>query len=125
MLKQIVEHSLRYRGIVMVLSCVLVAYGIYVMKNAKLDVFPDFVPPEATVQTEAPGLSPEQVEQLVTRPVESALNGVQNLEFIRSQSVQGLSIITIIFKEGTDIFRARQMLGENLAKLGSTLPAGV
>src|SRR6516162_3867097 len=110
MLKRIVEHSLRFRGIVMVLACVVVGYGIYVMQNAKLDVFPDFVQPQATVQTEAPGLSPEQVEALVTRPVESVLNGAGNLESIRSESIEGLSVVDAVFKEGTDIYIARQML---------------
>jgi CzcA family heavy metal efflux pump len=125
MLKQIVEHSLRFRGIVMVLACIVVAYGIYVMQNAKLDVFPDFVQPQVTVQSEAPGLSPEQVEALVTRPVESVLNGAGNLESIRSESIEGLSVVDAVFKEGTDIYIARQTLSENLAQLSGQLPTGV
>ncbi len=125
MLKRIVEHSLRYRGIVMVLAIVLVAYGVYVMQNAKLDVFPDFVQPQATVQTEAPGLAPEQVEALVTRPVESALNGAGNLESIRSESIEGLSVVDAVFKEGTDIYIARQTLSESLSQLSGQLPTGV
>ena len=76
MLRTLVELSLRSRGVVITLAVGLIAYGIYVAENAKLDVFPDFVQPQVTVQTEAPGLAPEQVEALVTRPVESALNGV-------------------------------------------------
>src|ERR671931_1127404 len=115
MLRRIVELSLRFRGAVIALACLILAYGVYVAAQAKLDVFPEFVQPQVTVQTEAPGLAAEQVELLVTRPVESALSGVGNLESIRSESIQGLSVITAVFKEGTDIFIARQMLAEKLA----------
>ncbi|MBI4582185.1 MAG: efflux RND transporter permease subunit [Planctomycetes bacterium] len=125
MLKGIVESSIRARGLVVVLACALVAYGVYVAQNAKLDVFPDFVQPQAVIQTEAPGLSPEQVEALVTGPVESAVQGVMNLESVRSQSIQGLSIVTAVFKEKTDIFIARQMLNEQLATIAERLPGGV
>ena len=76
MLNAIVSFSLRFRGIVIALSCLALGYGIYTATQAKLDVFPEFAPPQVVVQTEAPGLSPEQVEQLVTLPVETALNGV-------------------------------------------------
>src|SRR5215213_596436 len=125
MLTRLVHFSLRFRGIMVALACVLVGYGIYVANHAKLDVFPDFVPPEITVQAEAPGLTPEQVESLVTRPVESAINGLGGLEALRSESVQGLSIVTAVFEEGTDIFSARQSLGERLAEAAGELPAGV
>ena len=125
MLKALVSFSLRFRGIVIALACVALGYGIYAATQAKLDVFPEFAPPQVVVQTEAPGLSPEQVEQLVTLPVEVALNGVANLETIRSQSIQGLSVITAVFQEGTDIFRARQMVAERLVEVASQLPQGV
>ena len=82
--------------------------------HAKLDVFPEFAPPQVVIQTEAVGLASEQVEQLVTRPIELAVNGVANLESIRSQSIQGLSVITAVFQDGTDIYRARQMVSERL-----------
>src|SRR5437867_9784919 len=125
MLKRIVELSLRFRGVVIALGCVIVGYGGFVAAHAKLDVFPEFVQPQVTVQAEAPGLASEQVEVLVTRPVESALSGVGNLESIRSESIQGLSVITAVFKEGTDVFIARQMVAEKLAALAGELPAGV
>src|SRR5439155_18946363 len=124
-LKRVVELSLRFRGVVIALACLLAGYGLFVAGRAKLDVFPEFVPPQVTVQTEAPGLASEQVEVLVTRPVENALNGVGNLQSIRSESIQGLAVITAVFKEGTDIFIARQMLAEKLAGLAGELPAGV
>ncbi len=125
MLNAIVQFSLRFRGIVVALAGLLLAYGLYVADHAKLDVFPNFVPPEVTVQTEAPGLSPEQVETLVTRPVESAINGLGHQESLLSESIQGLSIITIVFKEGTDVHQARQMLAEKLGETAGSLPDGV
>lgn len=125
MLTRLVRFSLTYRGVVIALAMVVVGYGAYVATHAKLDVFPDFVPPEAVVQVEAPGLTPEQVEGLVTRPVESAVNGLGNLEALRSESIQGLSAITVVFKEGTDIFIARQNLAERLSEIAGELPTGV
>jgi Cu/Ag efflux pump CusA len=125
MLRRLVELSLGSRGVVITLAVGFICYGLFVTTHAKLDVFPEFVQPQATVQTEAPGLAPEQVEALVTRPVENALNGAGNLDSIRSESIQGLSVVTAVFKEGTDIHIARQMLTERLAQLGGELPAGV
>ena len=125
MLRRLVELSLSSRGVVITLAVGFICYGLFVTTHAKLDVFPEFVQPQATVQTEAPGLAPEQVEALVTRPVESALNGAGDLDSIRSESIQGLSVVTAVFKEGTDIHIARQMLTERLAQLGGDLPAGV
>ena len=123
MLQALVRFSLKYRGVVVALACILLAYGIYVARNAKLDVFPDFVQPQVAIQTEAPGLSPEQVELLITQPVETMINGLGDMESLRSESIQGLSIITAVFKEGTDVFLARQMLAEKLAETAGELPA--
>ena len=109
----------------MALACLLMVYGVYVALHAKLDVLPNFVPPEVVVQAEAPGLSPEQVEELVTRPLENTINGLGSMESLRSESIPGLSIITAVFKEGTDIFIARQMLAEKLGETAGELPAGV
>src|SRR3954471_1287213 len=125
MLQSLVHFSLKYRGIVIALACVLLGYGIYVAQNAKLDVFPNFVQPQVAIQTECPGLAAEQVELLVTVPIESVINGLGEMESLRSESIEGLSIITAVFKESTDVFRARQMLAETLAETGGTLPAGV
>ena len=119
MLGGLVKLALNRRGVVITLALGFIVYGLFVAHNAKLDVFPEFVQPQATVQTEAPGLAPEQVETLVTRPVESALNGAGNLESIRSVSIQGLSVVDAVFKEGTDIHIARQMLSERLVQVGS------
>jgi CzcA family heavy metal efflux pump len=125
MLRSIVTFSLKRKKIVVALACVLLGYGIYVTSDAKLDVFPDFVQPQVVIQTESPGLAPEQVEQLITRPVETAVNGLGDQESIRSESIQGLSIITVVFKEGTDVFLARQLLAEKLGEIGEQLPRGV
>src|SRR5215470_4450787 len=125
MLKGLVSFSLKFRGVVVALACVLLAYGLYVAKTAKLDVFPNFVQPQVVIQTESPGWAPEQVELLVTLPIESLVNGLGDMESLRSESIEGLSIITVVFKEGTDVYRARQILAEKLTELGSILPATV
>lgn len=125
MLQALVKFSLKYRGVVVVLACVLLGYGIFVAKNAQLDVFPNFVQPQVVIQTECPGLAAEQVELLVTLPVETTVNGIGDMESLRSESIQGLSIVTVVFKEGTDVYRARQTLAEHLAEMTGELPATV
>jgi CzcA family heavy metal efflux pump len=125
MLKRIVHFSLRFRGVVIVIAAVLVAYGLYVAAHAKLDVFPEFAPPRVVIQTEAPGMSPEEVEALVTRPIEISANGAPDLVSIRSDSIQGLSAVTAVFSEKADIFRVRQTVSERLTEVASTLPQGV
>ncbi len=125
MLQLLVRFSIRFRGAIIAFACLLISYGIYAVTRAKYDVYPEFAPPQVIVQTEAPGLSPEEVETLVTRPVENAINGVSQLESIRSQSVQGLSVITANFEERSDIFRARQVVSERLGELAGQMPQGV
>src|ERR1700757_2412593 len=105
-------------------AIVLLIYGGVILQRSKLDVFPDFVPAEVEVQTEAPGLTAEQVESLVTRPVENAINGSAGGGQIRSTSIAGLSTITINFAEGAEPFRARQIVSEALNEV-DPLPAGV
>ncbi len=125
MLTRIVQISLRHRGIVIALAVALLAWGSYIAGRAPLDVFPEFVSPQAAIQTESPGLSAEQVETLVTRPVESAVNGAADLASVRSESIQGLSVVTAVFKDGTNIYLARQALAEKLGTLARQLPDGV
>ncbi len=125
MLTAIVRFSVRFRGIVIALACLLLGYGVYTIFQSRLDVFPEFAPPLVVVQTEAPGLSPEQVETLVTQQVENALGGVIGLESMRSQSIQGLSVITMAFRNGSDIYRARQLVAEQLNTVSGGLPRGV
>ncbi len=125
MLTAIVRFSLRQRGIVIALACLLVGYGLYTLTRVTYDVFPEFAPPLVVIQTEAPGLSPEQVEVLVTQPIENTINGVAGIESLRSGSIQGLSLITAAFTPGIDIYRARQVVAERLSAIASTLPQGV
>lgn len=125
MLQRIVHFSLRFRGVVIVLACVVVMYGLYVAAHSKLDVFPEFAPPQVVIQTEAPGLSPEEVEALVTRPIESTINGAPDLTAIRSQSIQGLSAVTAVFSDRADIYRVRQMVSERLTQVAGSLPEQV
>jgi len=125
MLTTIVGFSVRRPGIIIGLAVTLLLYGASVLARAKLDVFPEFAPPQVSIQTEAPGFSPEQVEVLVTKPIEDAINGVNGVEVIRSQSIQGLSVITVVLAEGVGVRAARQLLAERLGELGRRLPAGV
>lgn len=125
MLQHLVHLSLRFRGIVLVLASAALVYGAYRADHAKLDVFPDFVQPQAVIQTEAPGFSPEQVESLVTQPIEGVVGGVTDVESVRSQSIQGLSIISVVFKEHANIFTTRQLLSEQLGAVAGELPGGV
>src|SRR5258707_8522049 len=125
MLEAIVRWSLHTRVVVVSLAALLLLSGAYASKRARLDVFPEFAPPQVVIQTEAPGLSPAEVEQLVTLPIETAVNGIPRLDTLRSQSIQGLSVITVIFQDGTDIYRARQQVGERLGGLAGQVPLGV
>ncbi|MBI4620787.1 MAG: efflux RND transporter permease subunit [Desulfobacterales bacterium] len=125
MLTAIVRFSLRFRGVIIALSCILAGYGLYTLSQAKYDVFPEFAPPQVVIQTEAPGLSPEQVEVLITQPIENAINGVAGIESLRSGSIQGLSVVTVTFSPRSDIYLDRQMIAERLAALAGQLPQGV
>jgi Cu/Ag efflux pump CusA len=121
----IIRFALRFRGIIVALFCLLVAYGSYSLSQASYDAFPEFAPPQVDVQTEATGLSAEQVETLVTRPIEAAINGAPNLQRITSTSIQGLSDIKVYFDASTDLYRDRQFVSERLATVAGQLPAGV
>jgi CzcA family heavy metal efflux pump len=125
MLSAIVRFSLRFRGAVLSLALAMLGYGLFTLSHAKYDVFPEFAPPVVTIQTEAPGLSPEQVELLVTQPIENVINGVTGIDSLRSNSIQGLSITTVIFRSGSDIYLNRQLVNERLATLAGQLPHGV
>src|SRR5579872_1018390 len=121
----LVSFAVRFRGVVLALACAISSYGLYALSSARYDVFPEFAPPQVVVQTEAPGLTPEQVEILVTRPIENAIDGVPGIESMRSTSIQGLSAITVVFVPGSDVYRARQLVNERLATSTAQLPQGV
>jgi CzcA family heavy metal efflux pump len=125
MLSAIIRFSVHRRGLVIALAIVLLVYGGLRLNQASLDIFPEFAPPRVVIQTETPGLTAEQTETLVTQRIEKRLAGLIALENIRSESIQGLSVVTAIFEEGTPLYRNRQLVGERLSTLASELPAGV
>ncbi|MDR2875132.1 MAG: efflux RND transporter permease subunit [Methylobacillus sp.] len=125
MMSALVRFSIRFYGVIVGLASLAVIYGLYSLSNANLDVFPEFSPTQVVIQTESPGLSAELVEVLVTQPIENSVAGTVGIDTMRSQSIPGLSVVTIIFKEGTDIHRNRQMIAERLGALGGQLPQGI
>lgn len=125
MLNALIRISIRFRGVVIALACVLSVYGIQTLLHAPQDVFPEFAPPMAVVHTEAPGMTSGQVETLVTQPIEDALAGTLGLQAMRSKSMQGLSVVTLTFKDHADLFKLRQLTAERLNTLKGTLPKSV
>jgi len=125
MLTAIVRGALARPRLVLLAAALVVAYGASVIARAEYEVFPEFVPAQATIQVEAPGLVAEQVELLVTRPIEHAVSGANGVEAVRSNSAQGLAVINVIFREDEDPYRARQIVAERLGEVSGSLPAGV
>ena len=125
MLTFIVRGALRHPWWIALLAALLLAVGVAHLRSARYDVFPDFVPAELTIQVEAPGFTALQVEQRVTQPIENAVNGGTDVDTVRSQSIQGLAVITVVFKQGSDPFRDRQLLAERVTEAAAQLPQGV
>jgi CzcA family heavy metal efflux pump len=125
MLNSVVKWSIVQRWLVVLASILISLWGFRVLTQMPLDVFPSFAPPQVEIMTEAPGLAPEEVESLVTRPIESAINGTPGLEALRSSSAVGLSAVRATFRWDTDIYRARQLVTERLQQARSRLPQGV
>ncbi len=123
MLKHVIGSSLKYRFIVVFLAVGLMVVGVSQLRHAPVDVFPEFAPPRVEVQTPALGLSASEVESLVTVPLEHALNGIPDLDVIRSRSIEQMSQIELIFDPGTDLFTARQLVAERIAAIIPTLPS--
>ena len=124
MVARLVGAALRHRAAVFLMAAGLLVGGLYAARTAPLDVFPEFAPPIVEVQVEAPGLAPEDVEALVTRPLERALGGAPEVATLRSSSIAGLAVVTAVYHYGTDPYRARQVVIERLALTAEQLPPG-
>jgi CzcA family heavy metal efflux pump len=125
MLNTIVKWSIAQRWLIVIASLLISLWGWQVLGQMPLDVFPSFAPPQVEIQVDAAGLAPEEVESLVTRPIESAINGTPGLESLRSSSAVGISSVKAVFTPQTDIYRARQLVTERLQRVQNILPKGV
>lgn len=125
MWSKIIEFSLKYKLLVIIVAIAVTILGWQTFQSAPIDVYPDINPPRITVLTEAHGWSPEEMETLVTLPIESTMNGIPYVDRVRSSSAIGLSLVFVEFAWGTDIFLARQMVSERLQLIASNLPSGV
>lgn len=125
MLNKIIHFSLHNRMAVLLAAMILLIVGFYTARNMDIDVFPDLTAPTVVVMTEANGMAPEEVERLVSFPIETAVNGATDVRRVRSSSTTGFSVVWVEFDWGTDIYRARQIVTEKLSALGDALPANV
>ncbi|MBK6860502.1 MAG: efflux RND transporter permease subunit [Saprospiraceae bacterium] len=125
MLNRIIHFSLHNRLLVVVASVLLIAFGSYVAMRMEVDVFPDLTAPTVVVLTEAHGMAPEEVEKLVSFPIETSVNGASHVRRVRSSSSAGISIVWVEFEWNTDIFNARQIVNEKISAFAEKLPAGV
>lgn len=125
MMSALVRFAIRFYGVMIGLALLVIVYGAYSLTQSDLNVFPEFSPTQVVIQTESPGLSASLVEKLVTQPIENVISGAIGIKSLRSQSIPGLSIITVIFQDKSDIYRNRQIVAEHLNMLGSQLPPGI
>jgi CzcA family heavy metal efflux pump len=125
MLSAFIKWSIARRWLVILAASLVTLWIFRVASQMPVDVFPSFAPPQVEIQTEAPGLAPEEVESLVTLPIESAINGTPGVTTVRSASAVGLSVVKVIFNWGTDIYQARQLVTERLQQATEKLPEGV
>src|ERR687887_1001680 len=124
-MKKLIQWSIDHHWMVIALSVLLLGFGIWVARDMPVDVFPDLTAPTVTVLTEGHGMAPDEMESLVTFPIESAINGASNVRRVRSATALGIAVVWVEFDWGTDIFLARQVVAEKLALVGGTLPPQV
>ena len=125
MLNKIIQYSLHNRLVVMIASIALLLWGSYTAHKMEVDVFPDLNAPTVVVMTEAQGMAPEEVERMVTFPIETAVNGATDVKSVRTSSTTGFSVVWVQFDRGTNIYTARQIVSEKLSTLGDVLPSNV
>ena len=121
----IIRFSLKNRLVVLLGAVLLIVGGFYSSQKMDIDVFPDLTAPTVVVMTDAHGMAAEEVERLVTFPIETAVNGATNVRRVRSASMQGFSFVWAEFNWGMDIFQARQIVSEKMVALGNALPTGI
>src|SRR5690349_16453847 len=124
MIEFMIRYSLKNRGFVLLMVLALVGSGLYSLVRLPIDAVPDITNVQVIALTSAPALGPEEIEQFITIPVENAMNGIPKIKEIRSFSQFGISGVTIIFQDGTDIYWARQQVSERLAKVREDIPEG-
>jgi len=124
MFNWIIQSSLRNRLLVITAYVIVLLAGIFVVRRMTIDVLPEFAPPQVVIQTQSPGLSPEDVETLITFRIETAVNGTPGVDLVRSKSSAGLSTVIVVFGWGTDIFQARQLVNERLQEVKEQFPPG-
>ena len=125
MMGSLIRFSIRFPGVIIGLALIIIAYGIYQIKQSPLNVFPEFSPTQVIIQTESSGFSSDLVEKLISQPIEDVISGTIGIKQIRSQSIPGLSVVTVIFEEDTDIYRNRQSISEKLSLLNGHLPDSI
>ena len=121
-MKKLIEWSIAHHRLVLVFSVLLAAAGVWTVRDMPVDVFPDLTAPTVTILTEGRGMAPEEMETLVTFPLEAAMNGASGVRRVRSATAVGIAVVWVEFDWGTDIFQARQVVAEKLALASGALP---
>ena len=125
MMAALIRFSIRFPGVVIGFALLILLYGAFKITQSPLNVFPEFSPTQVIIQTESPGFSANLVETLVSKPIENVISGTIGIKQIRSQSIPGLSVVTVIFDDDSDILMNRQLISEKLSTVSSSLPSTI